>query len=284
MPLSPRRLAVLVAAVAALLGLCVAGTGWLVGAGVASELRRVEAELATHDAVSIEALHYRRGLFDGTLEYALTVRTAALLPEQAPLLVLLTGDRDGTLRLTGSARVRHGPWVGDGPGLLAVEAGLVLPAVVTRLLLPDLPAATAVLHARARLDWSRRVQLWVSGADYRGRVGAGLLPLRGALELLGWGAHLELDADATDVLGSLHATRVELALDWPQPAALSIRDLGVSLAAAALGAGSRVSGHERYGLRIEQRSGRVLVNEVEAPALDLLFDGSDWRPRADGGV
>jgi hypothetical protein len=250
-----RRHLFLLTAVAALPALLVAATGWLVGAGVAGELRRVEAEFAAHEAVSIDTLQYRRGLFDGTVAYALTVRTAALLPEQAPLLVLLTGDREGSLRLTGTARVRHGPWVGDGVALLAAETGLVLPAVVTRGLLPDLPAGTAVLRARARLDWSGRMQLWLSGADYHGRIGAGLLPLRGALEVFDWGGHLELDAEASALLGWLHASRVELALDWPQAAALSIHDLGVSLAAAASvsGAPGATNGHD--GLRIEQRSG-----------------------------
>jgi len=233
-----------------LLVLLWAAISWMIGRGVAAEIRRLDAELNALDTVMVETLTYRRGVFTGELEYAIRVHVAALLPEHRPLLVMVTGDRDGVVPLAGTARVRHGPWLGDRPGVAAITAELRLPTQVMRGLLPDLPPEAAVLRVDAVLDWSRQSRAQITGTDYHGRLGAGLMPIRGALDLHDWGGRFELHSDA--VHAWFHTGRLELVIDWPQPAAVSVDALDLALRATPPG----------YQIDIARRDGTIIINDA----------------------
>lgn len=244
----PQRRSLMLLVLLSLLVVLWAVASWVIGRGVDAEIRRLDAELNALDTVSVETMTYRRGVFSGELEYAIRVDGGALLPEHAPLLVMSTGDRDGIVRLAGTAQVRHGPWLGDRLGVVAITAELRLPTPLMRGLLPDLPPDAAVLRVDALLDWSRQSRAQISGTDYQGRLGAGLMPIRGALDVHDWGGRLELHNDT--VHAWFHTGRLDLVIDWPQPTAVSVDAFDLALRVAA----------PDYRIDIARRDGTISVN------------------------
>lgn len=179
----------------------------LVGTRVAGHLDNVTAQLIEHEYFQVNRMDYEHGLFSGRLDYDLVYRPPAGSPSREVLNEL---REDGTLNVTGSMDVVHGPWLpGSGFGLAQGEIDIALPDQV-RPALPQYPANEPLVALRVISGFDGRTTVDARVIDYQGQLGSPGEPVIGELTLAGLRGEVAVPASMDAVTGHMELERLHL--------------------------------------------------------------------------